>query len=139
MTPDELRTHPIFEKLTANQKTFVNELLSNGNDKIAAAHKAWKCSGDESARTLANRALSHDGISFLVESYFGKDPDRLQFTKESALDWAAKQARAAGDPKVALDYFKLIVAMNGWLYKPAEAKPPSVDTPRDDSNDEFSL
>lgn len=137
MTPNEIRTHPLFTKLTENLQKFVSALLSNGNDKIKAAHSAWKCNGDESARTLANRALKREDISFLIEAYFGKDPERVQFTREGALEFASKQARATGDPKVSLDYFKLVVAMNGWLYKPAEVKPGDVEPPKDDSNDLF--
>lgn len=136
MTPDEIRTHPLYAKLTQNQQKFVSELLSNGNDKIKAAHAAWKCNGDESARTLANRALQREDISFLIESYFGRDPEKLEFTREEALAFAAKKAREAGDPKISLDYFKLVVAMNGWLYKPAELKPGET-APKDDSNEIF--
>lgn len=137
MTPDEIRTHPLFSKLNDRQQIFVNALLSNGNDKLKAAHEAWNCSGDESARTLANRALQNESVSFLIESYFGKDPLRVQFTKEGALEFASQRAREATDPKIALDYLKLIVGMNGWLYKPAEndPKPPHID----DSDEEFKL
>ena len=62
LTPDEIRTHPLFSKLSGRQQIFVDELLKNGNDKIAAAHKAWTCNGDESARTMANRALQDERV-----------------------------------------------------------------------------
>jgi hypothetical protein len=74
MTPDEIRSHPLFTKLTERKQTFINTLLTNNNDKIAAAHAAWNCNGDESARTLANRALQDESVAFLVEQYFGRDP-----------------------------------------------------------------
>jgi hypothetical protein len=136
MTPDEIRSHPLFLKLGERQQVFVSELLRNENDKVKAAHKAWNCKGDDSARTLANRALQNEHVAFLVESYFGQDPDKLQFTREGALDFAAKKARNSKDDKIALDYLRLIVGMNGWLVKPAD-KPD--DPPRDDGNDEFTL
>lgn len=137
MTPEEIRSHPLFNKLTERKQTFVSTLLTNKNDKIAAAQAAWKCNGIESARTLANRALQDEAVAFLVEQYFGKDPSRIQFTREQALEFAAKKAREADDPKLALDYLKLIVQMNGWLYKPADT--PATPPPADDSNDEFNL
>jgi hypothetical protein len=138
MTPDEIRSHPFFSKLSERKQTFVNTLLTNKNDKIAAAHAAWKCNGDESARTLANRALQDESVAFLVESYFGRDPSRIKFTREQALEFAAKKARDADDdPKLALDYLKLIVQMEGWLVKAADA--PNAPAPVDDSNDEFQL
>ena len=93
MTPDEIRSHPLYAKLNERQQIFVDELLKNGHDKVAAAHAAWKCNGDDSARTIANRALKNDAVAFLVESYFGKDPERERFTREAALEFAAKQAR----------------------------------------------
>lgn len=137
MTPDEIRSHPLFAKLNERKQTFINTLLTNANNKIAAAHAAWKCNGDESARTLAHRALQDEAVAFLVESYFGKDPSRIQFTREQALEFASKKARAADDPKLALDYLKLIVQMNGWLCKPADvaATPPI----KDDGDDPFEL
>lgn len=138
MTPDEIRSHPFFTKLNERKQTFVSTLIENKNDKIAAAHAAWKCNGDESARTLANRALQDESVAFLVEQYFGKDPSRLQFTREQALEFAAGKARETGDPKICLDYFKIIVEMNGWRVKPADA-PKEVEKPGDDSDDEFKL
>jgi hypothetical protein len=138
MTPDEIKAHPFFAKLSERKQTFVSTLLSNGNDKIAAAHAAWKCNGDESARTLANRALQDEAVAYLVEQYFGKDPSRQQFTRDEALEFAASKAREAGDPKICLDYFKIIVEMNGWRVKPSDA-PKETDKPEDDSNDEFTL
>lgn len=123
--------------MNERKQLFINALLGNGNDKVAAAHAAWKCNGDDSARTLANRALQDEAVAFLVEQYFGRDPSRIRFTREQALEFAAKKARDADDPKLALDFLRLIVQMEGWLFKPADnaTTTPSVD----DSNDEFNL
>lgn len=137
MTPDEIRSHPLYAKLNERKQKFVDTLLANKNDKIAAAHAAWKCNSDESARTLANRALQDEAVAFLVEQYFGKDPSRVQFTREQALEFAAKKARDAQDDKLALDYLRLIVQMNGWLYKPADT--PATPPPTEDGNEEFQL
>lgn len=136
MTPEEIRSHPLFDKLNDRQKIFVDALLKNGNDKVAAAHEAWKCNGDDSARTLANRAMQNSNVAFLVEQYFGTDPEAIQFTREKALDFLAKKARGTKDEKLALDYLKLIVAINGWAVKAQDQAPLQ---PRDDSNDTFTL
>jgi hypothetical protein len=136
VTPDEIRSHPLFEKLNERQKTFVDALLKNGNDKVKAAQEAWTCNGEASARTLANRALQHEGVAYLIESFFGKDPDRERFTRESALEFAASKARASKDPKLSLDYLRLISAIEGWITKAADKAP---EVPRDDSHDEFTL
>jgi len=136
LTPDEIRSHPLFAKLNERQQTFVDALLRNGNDKVKAAQEAWTCNGEASARTLANRALQNEGIAFLVEQYFGVDPEAVQFTREKALDFLAKKARNTKDDALALSYMKVIVEMNGWLVK-AAATPPAQ--PRDDSQDSFTL
>jgi hypothetical protein len=103
---------------------------------VKAAHAAWSCTTDESARALASRALTNEHVAFLVESYFGKDPEKVAFSRQAALDFAAKKARNSKDDKLALDYMKLIVAMEGWLVKPAD----KVQQPKhDDSNEEFTL
>jgi hypothetical protein len=136
MTPDEIKNSPLFEKLNGRQQTFVSTLLANGNDKVAAAQAAWKCNGEASARTLANRALQNDSVAFLVEQYFGVDPEAVQFTRSKALDFLSKKARNTKDDKLALDYLKVIVAINGWLVKAADTAPQQT---HDDSNDPFSL
>ena len=136
MTPDEIRSHPLFAKLNERQQTFVDALLRNGNDKVKAAQEAWTCNGEASARTLANRALQNDAIAFLIESFFGKDPDRERFTRDQALEFAAAKARSVKDPKLSLDYLRLIAVMEGWLVKATDSAP---QAPRDDSTDEFTL
>jgi hypothetical protein len=136
LTPEEIRSHPLFAKLNERQQTFVDALLRNGNDKVKAAQEAWTCNGEASARTLANRALQNEGIAFLVESFFGKDPDRERFTRDGALEFAASKARSVKDPKLALDFLRLIAAMEGWITRQQE-KPP--EQPRDDGGDPFLL
>lgn len=136
MTPDEIKSHPLFEKLNERQKVFVGALLKNGRDKIAAAKDAWTCSTEASARSMANRAMSDESVAHLCEMYWGKDPERERFTRESALEFAASKARSAKDPKLSLDYLRLIAAMEGWITKQQEKAP---EAPRDDSQDEFTL
>jgi hypothetical protein len=136
VTAEELRSHPLYEKLNERQQTFLNELLKNGRDKLAAAKVAWVCNGEASARTQANRALANEFVAQLCELYWGRDPERERFTRESALEFAAGQARKAKDPKLSLDYLRLIAAMEGWITKQQEKIP---EQPRDDSHDEFSL
>jgi hypothetical protein len=115
---------------------FVDQLLQNGNNRIAAAHATWNCNGDESARTLANRALQNESVAHLVEQYYGQDPERVQFTRDQALDFLAKKARNSKDDKLSLDYLKVIVAINGWAVKAQDQAP---QTKHDDSQEEFTL
>jgi hypothetical protein len=42
MTPDEIKAHPVFAKLTEPRQKFVVALIENKNDKVAAAYVAWK-------------------------------------------------------------------------------------------------
>lgn len=136
MTPEEVRSHALYAKLNERQQTFVDALLKNSNDKVAAAQAAWTCSSEASARTMANRAMQNEAVAHLCELYWGVDPDRERFTRESALQFAASKARSTKDPKLSLDYLRLIAAMEGWITKQQEKVP---DQPRDDSHDEFSL
>lgn len=85
---------------------------------------------------MANRAMQNEAVAHLCELYWGVDPDRERFTRESALQFAASKARSTKDPKLSLDYLRLIAAMEGWITKQQEKVP---DQPRDDSHDEFSL
>jgi hypothetical protein len=138
MTPDEVKNHPLFKKLTDAQQTFVAELIANGDDKVKAGHKAWKCNSDDSARALANRAMKNPNIAWLVDSYFESDPESMAFTRETALSFAAKKARTASDPKMALDYFKIAVEMEGWRVKPAE-QPIPLEVKLDPANDTITI
>jgi hypothetical protein len=136
MTPDELRSHALYSKLNERQQTFVGALLKNSNDKVAAAQAAWTCSSEASARTMANRAMQNEAVAHLCEMYFGRSPDRERFTRDAALEFAASKARSTKDPKLSLDYLRLIAAMEGWITKQQEKVP---DQPRDDSQDLFNL
>lgn len=136
VTPAELRSHPYYAKLNERQTLFVDALIENGNDRIAAAHAAWKCSSDESARSMAHKAMKNEAVAFLVDQYYGGDPARQRFSRDQALEFAAQKARSAADLKLALDYLRLIAAMEGWLTKAAEKAP---EAPTDDSQEAFEL
>jgi hypothetical protein len=64
--------------------------------------------------------MDHPNIAWLVESYFESDPASVAFTRDTALSFAAKKARTASDPKMALDYFKIAMSMSGFMMKPVE-------------------
>jgi hypothetical protein len=81
--------------------------------------------------------MKNPNIAWLVESYFESDPESVAFTRETALSFAAKKARTAGDPKMALDYFKIAVEMSGWRVKPAEPDAPAA--PANDPNATISI
>jgi hypothetical protein len=136
MTPEEIKNHPLFQKLTEPQKIFVSELVANGHDLVKAAHKAWKCKDDASARAMANRYIDHPNIAYLVNAYFEFDPESVAFTRETALSFAAKKARGATDPKTALDYFKIAVEMSGWRVKPVDM---TAAEPQSDPNATISI
>jgi hypothetical protein len=137
LTPDEVKNHPLFKKLTVKQQTFVSEMLANGGDQIKAALAAYDCNGKDSARAMANRQMDHPNIAWLIEAYFESDPASVAFTRETALSFAAKKARTASDAKMALDYFKIAVEMSGWRVKPAEPDAPAA--PAQDPNATISI
>lgn len=129
MTPEEIKNHPVFKSLTEQQQAFVLALIETDNDRVKAAHKAWTCTSDDSARTMASRAMKNPNIAWLVESYFNFDPQSVAFTREAALEHAAKKARTVQDDKVALSYFDRILEMNGWLKKPADNEEGKTENP----------
>ena len=94
MTPDEIRSHPLFDKLNDRQKRFVYALLKNGNDKVAAAHEAWAAqeqpvsrpvhfevsAGPGAATVLADPAALHQILTNLFSNALRYTPDHGRIT-----------------------------------------------------------
>jgi len=126
MTVDELKVHPYFIRLTPQQQTFVLTLCTNGNNKVAAAHKAWNCRSDESARAFANKTLAKPDIKWLTSRFFGIDAADEPFTLEELKSFVARKARTGSDEALVFKYVQAIMALEGWAQKPSE----SVSVPR---------
>ncbi len=132
MTIDEIRKHPFYKLLGSDQlRKFVDEMCSNGFDKMEAAKVAWGSENEQSQRTQANRALKHKGVAQLIALCQGR-PNREEYL-------IALNARAAmaDDDSVAYDFYELIGKVEGWLTKPADNKPPADSPSRDKSLDDL--
>lgn len=125
MTIEKLVVDPRYLRLTVQQRVFVKTLCENGGDKRAAAYAAWTCSNDNSATTMANRALRKSEIFKLQNEYFGKDVTDEKFTREEFLATAARRARLSDEDGDAYKFMTLIAGIEGWLKRPAEALPES--------------
>src|SRR6185437_4291607 len=93
MTKGEVFTDPAFLRLSEQQQAFVRSLVENGGDKLAAAHEAYTCKDDFTARTLANRCLRKLQIKRRVDAYFGDSvKDRVPSREELAAEaWERAQ------------------------------------------------
>ena len=105
MTKAEIFTDPAFLRLSEQQQAFVKSLVESGGDKLAAAHEAYTCKDDFTARTMANRCLRKLQIKRLVDGYFGEEfiyPSREEM---AAIAW--QRAQNADDDKVAVTWATL--------------------------------
>ena len=116
MLASEVFKSPQFQKLSDQQRTFLQTIVENGWDKLSAAHKAWKCNSDDSALAMANRTMSNPRVASLIALI---DPAKSRMTREEALEIAAKHARTATKAVEALKALELIAEWEGWgLGKP---------------------
>lgn len=118
MTAAEVFADPAFLRLSDQQQAFVRALIENGNDKVAAAHAAYACKDDFTARTLANRALKKLTISRLVDAYFEEKPaDRIPTRDELAAE-AWRRAQSAADDNAAHKWISLVARVLAYDKEP---------------------
>jgi hypothetical protein len=79
-----------YTALTIQQRRLVDAYLTNGNDRIAAVHTAFRCK-ENSARVMSHRYFSNGNIIAALAVANGSDPDRAQF--EIALARAIKNTK----------------------------------------------
>lgn len=122
MTRAEVFADPAFVRLSEQQQAFVRDLVENGGDKVRAAHKAYKCKNDFTARTMANRCLRKLQIKRLADAYFGESlKDQIPSHDEMAAA-AWDRFQSAPDDNAAHKWFT--AAWN--ILKPKdEAVPPA--------------
>ena len=121
MTKAEIFTDPAFLRLSEQQQAFVRALVENGGDKLAAAHEAYTCKDDFTARTMANRCLRKLQIKRLVDAHFGEElKDRFPSREEmAALAW--ERAQHADDDKVAVTWASLAAKILRYDKEPIES------------------
>src|SRR6185312_15963206 len=107
MTKAEIFTDPAFLRLSEQQQAFVRSLVENGGDKLAAAHEAYTCKDDFTARTMANRCLRKLQIKRIVDGYFGEELKDSYPSREEMAALAWQRAQNADDDKVAVTWATL--------------------------------
>ena len=107
MTKAEIFTDPAFLRLSEQQQAFVRALVENGGDKLAAAHEAYTCKDDFTARTMANRCLRKLQIKRIVDGYFGEELKDSYPSREEMAALAWQRAQNADDDKVAVTWATL--------------------------------
>jgi hypothetical protein len=117
---------PQFQKLSPQQRVFIETLVENGWDKLAAAHTAWQCKDDTSASAMAATAMRNPKIGAIIALI---DPAKSRMTREEALELAAKHARTAAKPAESLKALEMIARWEGW----------DAETPRITSSPEGSI
>jgi len=123
MTKAEIFTDPAFLRLSEQQQAFLRALIENGNDKLAAAHEAYTCKDDFTARTMANRCLRKLQIKRLVDAYFGNSvKDRVPSREELAAE-AWERAQNSDDSNTAHKWASLVARVLGYDKEPAEEGP----------------
>lgn len=127
LTLDQLLAHPYFVRLSPKQKVFVEQLCRNGNNKVAAAHKAWQCKDDDSARSFANKTLNKADVRWLVSKFFGIAAEDEPFTRDEMMTLISRKIRTVNDEKLVYNYIRAYMDMNGWEMKPAD--PAKTDAP----------
>lgn len=134
MTKAEVFTDPAFVRLSEQQQAFVRALVENGGDKLAAAHTAYACKDDFTARTLANRALRKIQIRRLVDGYFGEELRSKFPSREELAALAWEHAETAEDGDLAHKWASLVARVMGYDKQPevpAQSAPKPADLGED--------
>jgi hypothetical protein len=130
MTLTQLKEDSKFLRLTEAQKNFVLKFCET-EDKVAAAHLAWRCKSDASAIAMANKALRQKEISVLVSEFVEIVEDKV--SKDEMLAVLGRRFRASSDDELILKFAERISKLEGWDVKPSaptvnptDPSPPSV-------------
>ena len=123
MTKAEIFTDPAFLRLSEQQQAFVRALVENGGDKLAAAHEAYTCKDDFTARTMANRCLRKLQIKRLVDAYFGESLKDQMPSRDEAAVILWQRFQNAADDNAAHKWATLALRALGYDKEPAEEGP----------------
>lgn len=126
MTTEDLKKEAIFQTLTEKQRVFVIEYCSNGADKEKAAAVAYPNSNGKASRIASASAnLKVKKIAYLVNKFFGYDPNNQVMSKEEFLGLLAGKLR---DPKCSPAFFTSLASMYlrlvGWARNNQPPEPP---------------
>jgi hypothetical protein len=121
MTLTQLKEDSKFLRLTEAQKNFVLKFCET-EDKVAAAHLAWRCKTDASAIAMANKALRQKEISVLVSEFVEIVEDKV--SKDEMLALLGRRFRACSDDELVLKFAERISKLEGWDVKPAAPPEP---------------
>ena len=139
MTKAEVFTDPAFLRLSEQQQAFVKALVENGGEKVPAAHEAYNCKDDFTARSLANRCMRKLAIKRLVGAYFGEElKDRYPSREEmAALAW--ERAQNTDDGGIAHKWAALAAAVLGFTREAPVAEPKAQSAPASTELDDVTL
>jgi isopropylmalate/homocitrate/citramalate synthase len=126
LTFEEVAKSPQFNKLSVQQRKFIEELCTNGWDRIDAARVAYpNCSTEASLAAAANKVMRNEQVKAVIALI---DPTKVRMTREEALEIAAKHVRAAEKPADAFKGLELIAEWEGWAHAPTTAPTESGET-----------
>lgn len=127
MTIEEVKKEGIYSSLTAQQKTFVLEYLTNGCDKQKAAEKAYpNCKNYNSRMATAHDCLRNKKIALIVNRYFGYDPNISPVSKQELIGLISDRLRS---PQTTTALFvgltSTLIRLSNWTIAdvPTEEKP----------------
>lgn len=127
MTLTQLKEDSKFLRLTEAQKNFVLKFCET-EDKVVAAHAAWRCKSDASAIAMANKALRQKEINVLVSEFVEIVEDKV--SKDEMLAVLGRRFRASSDDELILKFAERISKLEGWDVKPsAPANPTDPQAP----------
>jgi hypothetical protein len=121
MTVEQLKTDPRFLALKDSHKVFLLCYLET-HDRIIAANKAWKCSSESAARSLAGRVLKKVSVSRLIAECGG--PTVIErMSKDDVVGVISTRLRLCSDDDKVIKYVDILSKLEGWYTKPAPAVP----------------
>lgn len=112
---DAVKTHPAYQNLTTQEKTFILALVESGGNAPEAVRAAYNCTTQGAVDTMARKVLNRPYIQTLKAVFLeGNDIPHDEF-----LQWAWFMARS-GPQSSRFAFGKLVADMKGWT-KPSKS------------------
>lgn len=119
MTLDELRKEGFFQQLSEGQQNFVIARCSGKSSK-EAAKTAWACTTDDSATSMARKAMKNANVTWLINKFLGVSAARRVPTAEELAAWNWEKAQSCDDPAVAIKFAQNVAKILGYEQKAAD-------------------
>jgi hypothetical protein len=124
-TIDDLRLHPLFFQLTAKQREFLMEFVTNGYKVNAAVMKAYpRMASETNANSHGRKLLRNWKMRRLVTFMGDYKLEGMVATKEEVAQLLTERIRDKATPaQWFLEIYRELAYLSGWMKRPSPGNP----------------